>query len=201
MNRPDFSNIKSGTEFNHWYWLKEEMIEICKQAGLPVTGRKFDLRDRIMFALDNNGKIKPQSKKKKVLSSFNWSKSQLTLETVITDNISFGPNFRRFMAGQIGNKFQCHSDFMDWVKSNEGKTLEDAVLKWLELESRKDDPSFRRGIADNNMYSQYIRDFLDDNPRQNLKNVRKFWLLKKQLPSEDGFIRYEKSDLDLIKNH
>ncbi|MEM9857682.1 MAG: DUF6434 domain-containing protein [Bacteroidota bacterium] len=201
MERPDFENITSSAEFNSWYWLKEEMVAICKQSGLPAHGRKFDLRDRIMFALDNKGRIKPEVKKKKPTSKFNWAKAELTLDTVITDNVSFGPNFRRFMTGEIGDKFQCHSDFMDWVKSNTGKTLLDAVHQWNALEKRKEDPDFRRKIADNNMYSQYVRDFLDDNPGYTFKDVKKYWLLKRALPTKDGFIRYEKSDLTLAEHN
>ncbi len=197
MSRPEFEDIKSGKEFNKWYWLKEEMVEICKRANLPCTGRKFDLRDRIIFALDNDGKIKPKQKKAKAKSKFNWAKSELTLETKITDNVSFGPNFRIFMTSQIGNKFLCHSDFMDWVKSNCGKTLDDAVNKWYELEERKKDPNFKRKIADNNMLAQYTRDFLAENKGRTMKEANKYWLLKKQLPTEDGFVRYEKSDLGL----
>jgi len=197
MKRPDFEHITSGAEFNTWYWLKEEMVEICNQAGLPANGRKFELRDRIMYALDNRGKVKPAPKAKKKTSNFNWAKSELTLETVITDNVSFGPNFRRFMKSQIGKAFSCHSDFMDWVKSHEGKTLGDAVRTYEQLEKRKEDPDFKRKIADNNMYNQYMRDFMEDNPERDLKSVRAFWLLKKQLPTKDGFVRYEKSDLDL----
>ena len=197
MKRPDYENIKSGTEFNKWYWLKEEMVEICKRANLPSNGRKFELRDRIMFALDNQGKVKPRHKKNKTRAKFDWAKSELTLQTKITDNVSFGPNFRRFMKGQIGKGFSCNSDFMEWVKSNEGKTLGNAVAEYHQLEQRKDDPKFKRKIADNNMFNQYIRDFIEDNPGQVLKNARKFWLLKKQLPTEDGFVRYERSDLKL----
>ena len=161
--RPKFEEIKTGKEFNNWYWLKEEMVEICKSSGLPSNGRKFDLRDRIMFAIDNDGKLKPEPKKKKRTSKFDWAKSELSLRTIITDNVSFGPNFRRFMKKEIGNKFICHSDFMDWVKTNEGKTLEDAIAKWIDLEKRKEDPNFKRKIADNNMLAQYTRDFLKDN--------------------------------------
>ncbi len=197
MKRPDFENIKSGTEFNRWYWLKEEMVVICKKSHLPSNGRKFELRDRIMFALDNNGKIKPKPNKVKTKSKFNWAKSELTLKTKITDNVSFGPNFRRFMKSQIGNSFSCNSDFMVWVKANEGKTLENAIQKYYQLEKRKENPEFKREIADNNMFNQYTRDFMEDNPKQSLKNVRKYWLLKKQLPTKNGFVKYEKSDLEL----
>nr|WP_299000095.1 DUF6434 domain-containing protein [uncultured Allomuricauda sp.] len=197
MPKPNFEDIKTGEEFNQWYWLKEELVEICKRSGLPIHGRKFDLRDRIMFALDNDGKIKPEPKKRKVKSKFNWSKSKLTKDTRITDNVSFGPNFRNFMANHIGGKFRCHGDFMDWVKSNEGKTLKDAIQQWNILEMRKDNPDFKLDIAENNMYSQYIRDFLDDNPNYAFKDVKKYWLLKKELPMKNGFVKYEKSDITL----
>ena len=197
MQRPNFEDIKTGEEFNQWYWLKAEMVEICKRAGLPATGRKFDLRDRIMYALDHDGNLKPEPKKKKTKSKFNWAKSELSLETIITDNVSFGPNFRRFMKSRIGNRFSCHSDFMDWMKSNAGKTLADAVKKWHELEERKADPDFKRTIADNNMLAQYTRDFLEDNKNRTLKDAKKYWNLKKQLPTKDGFVRYESADLKL----
>ncbi|MBN7814579.1 DUF6434 domain-containing protein [Algoriphagus pacificus] len=197
MGRPDFESIKSGEEFNKWYWLKEEMVAICKSSGLPSTGRKFDLRDRIMHALDNNGELKAEPKKQNPRSKFNWAKADLSLETKITDNVSFGPNFRTFMKSQIGNSFSCTSDFMDWVKENEGKTLENAIQKYHQLEKRKEDPNFERKIADNNMFNQYTRDFLKDNPEKNIDSVRKYWMLKKQLPTKDGFVRYEKSDLNL----
>lgn len=198
MARPKFENISSGAAFNKWYWRKDEMVEICRRAGLPITGRKFDLRDRIMYALDNKGKLKPAAKKKKANSKFNWAKSTLSLETKITDNISFGPNLRRFMKSQIGDKFSCHSDFMDWVKANEGKTLSDAIQLWFDLEKRKENPDFRREIAANNMYNQYMRDFLDDNPGFTFKEVKAYWLLKKGQPSENGYIKYHKDDLKLI---
>ncbi|MEL7250873.1 MAG: DUF6434 domain-containing protein [Bacteroidota bacterium] len=199
MSRPKFEEIKTGIEFNQWYWLKEEMIDICKLSGLPTNGRKFDLRDRIMYALDNKGKVKPEPKKQKKQSKFNWAKSKLSLETIITDNVSFGPNFRNFMKSQIGDKFSCHSDFMDWVKSNDGKSLKDAIKEWNRLERRKENPKFSRQIADNNMYSQYIRDFLEDNPNHTFKDVKKYWLLKKALPMKKGFVKYERSDLKLIE--
>ncbi len=198
LGRPDFENITSGAEFNTWYWLKEELVAICKNAGLPSQGRKFELRDRIIYALDNKGKLKPEVKTRKK-SKFNWAKATLTPETFITDSISFGPNFRNFMKRQIGDKFSCHSDFMDWVKANEDKTLAKAVEQWFALEARKKDPEFRRDIADNNMFNQYTRDFLDAYPEKTLKEARKYWLIKKALPMDNGFVRFEKTDLDLAE--
>ena len=197
MNRPDFKQIKSGAEFNQWYWLKTEMVGFCKQMNLPYHGRKFEIRDRIMYALDNNGSLQKEVKRKSTSSTFNWSKAVLTPDTKITDNITFGPNLRGFLKSQIGAKFSCHSDFMDWVKTNSGKTLADAVDIWWALEKRKDDPNFKRIIADNNMYAQYTRDFLAANRGMTIADAKKFWLMKKQKPTNDGFVRYETTDLNL----
>ena len=49
------------------------------------------------------------------------------------------------------------------------------------------------------MFNQYMRDFMEDNPTQSLENVRKYWLLKKQRPMKNGFVKYQKSDLNLQK--
>lgn len=195
--RPNFEDIASGAEFNRWYWLKEELEDICKRSGLPYSGSKFELRDRIMYALDNSGKLQPKSTTVKATSTFNWARAVLSLETRITDNVTFGPNFRAFMKTQLDEQFSCHGDFMDWVKSNIGKTLGDAVVAWRKLEERKKDPNFKRVIAPNNMYAQYTRDFLKDNPGKTLQHAKKYWLLKKVRPTETGFIRYDPSDLNL----
>lgn len=101
---------------NSWYWLKEELVAFCKHLGLPYTGGKFALRDRIIYALDHDGQLLPKKAAAKKMSKFNWANASLTLDTVITDNVSVVPNFRNFMQSKIGNKFSCHSDFMDWVK-------------------------------------------------------------------------------------
>jgi Domain of unknown function (DUF6434)/SAP domain-containing new25 len=198
MKRPDFSNIKTATEFNKWYWLKEEMVAICKVTGLPANGSKFQLRDRIMYALDNNGAKMPEPKLKKAMAVYDWAKSKLTLQTIITGNVSFGPNFRDFIKLHVGNKFVCHSDFMDWVKTNTGKTLQDAILMWQELESRKINPGFKRTIAENNMLAQYVRDFLKDNPGKKIRDVLAIWKIKKTQPMINGFVKYKKADVKLI---
>ena len=197
MPRQSFDQIETGKEFNQWYWLKEEMVEICRRSGLPYTGGKFELRDRIMYALDNNGAVLSKAPAARKTSKFNWAKSKLTLSTAITDNVSFGPNFRNFMKSQIGYRFTCHGDFMDWVKCHPGKTLGDAVKAWHDLENRKHDRDFKRDIAQHNMLSQYVRDFLADNQGKTLKDALKCWKLKKSQPTETGFITYSKTDLGL----
>ncbi|MGB3800681.1 MAG: DUF6434 domain-containing protein [Lewinella sp.] len=194
MARPDFGNVESGAEFNSWYWLKAEMQAFCKLLGLPSGGRKFDLRDRIMYALDHDRKLLPKPRKRRPESTFDWKGADLNLDTVVTDNISFGPNFRNFLAGQIDRKFTCTSDFMDWVREHEGATLAECIAAWYELDNRRRDPTFRREIADNNMFCQYVRDFYDHDPEAPFQRVKDCWNWKRRQPMAEGAVVFSASD-------
>lgn len=194
--RPDLTTLSTSQAFRRWYFLKSELVEFCKAKGIPATGNKIEVSDRIASYLDS-GQIPKAAPKKRGSSKFNWAKSELTLETIITDSVTFGKNFRGFMTTQIGSQFVCHSDFMDWVRAHSGKTLADAVEAWHALEARKLDPTFKRDIAPQNMLAQYTRDYFEDNPNGSREELMRLWNIKKSLPNEKGVI-YHPSDLGLI---
>lgn len=197
MARPDIVDLQTGAQFNNWYWLKAEMQSICEAMGLPKNGSKFELRDRIIYALDHDGARLPPPKKPKPSSRFNWAKAELAPTTVITDNVSFGPNLRRFMISQIDQRFAFNTEFMAWMKANVGKTLADAVTVWKDIQKRRKDPNFRTDIADHNMFNQYTRDYLATNPHHGPAQVRSAWAKRRQQPAPDGFIRYAAGDEQL----
>lgn len=185
-------------EFERWYWPVSELVTFCEQLEIPKAGRKAELRERVSLVL--GGQEPPKPNKIAVLSQdyFDWKKASLSLQTPITSSITFGPNVRRFFKSQIGRKFVCHSDFMEWVKANVGLTLSDAVEAWHVLEARKDDPAFRREIAECNNYLQYLRDFQDDNPTRSLEDAKACWDEKKIRPATNGLVLYEIEDLQFI---
>ncbi|MEL6701277.1 MAG: DUF6434 domain-containing protein, partial [Pseudomonadota bacterium] len=106
-------------------------------------------------------------------------------------------NVRRFFKAEAGPQFKFNIAFMDWMKANTGKTLADAVAAYQAFRQEAAQPGFESRIADHNQFNQYTRDFLADNPKMGMKEVRHFWALKRALPSEDGRHRYAPSDLDL----
>ncbi|MEM1197203.1 MAG: DUF6434 domain-containing protein [Pseudomonadota bacterium] len=131
-------------------------------------------------------------------SRFNWSNAELNEHTRITDNVSFGPNVRNWFKRRIGPAFVCHSDFMDWVRSNTGATLGDAIEAWYTLEKREAEPGFRHEIALCNNYLRYLRDARDDNPALSHEQAMECWHAKKLRPASDGFVIYEKDDLRFL---
>ena len=48
-------NMDSKT-FREFYYLKEELVNFCRDNGLPVSGGKIELTERIAYFLDS-GKI------------------------------------------------------------------------------------------------------------------------------------------------
>ena len=195
MKRPDLPHIKTAQELHQWYWLKQELVDYCKAARISYTGSKAAIKERIGQVLENGAAVeKKPSKKQKPTSKFDWATEVLTLETIITDNYKNGVNTRHFFKTQLGEKFKFNIVFMDWMKANAGKSLQDAVEMWQQLEARKKDKNFKSKIPSSNQYNQYMRDFFADNPDKTIKDARKCWLLKRSLPGNN---KYERADLVL----
>ncbi|MEM1410576.1 MAG: DUF6434 domain-containing protein, partial [Pseudomonadota bacterium] len=180
--------VASRAEFERWYWPVSELEAFCERLGLAKGGRKADLRERVAAALAGEALPAPKRNARSQAKGFNWSKEALTRSSIITESISFGPNVRGFFKREIGAAFVCHSDFMDWVKSNPGSTLGDAIDAWHMLEQRKDDPAFRREIAACNNYLRYLRAIRDAHPELTLEDAKRCWDEKKLRPAQDGFV-------------
>ncbi len=188
--RPDIFDIQSGTELQRWYWLKAELVDYCKAIEIPYTGNKSAITERIAHFLDT-GKIS-QPVRQQVASNFNWAKEELRLETMITDSYRNGPNVRRFFSEHIGPKFRFNIAFMQWMKSNIGKTLADAVNAWEAIEQEQKKAGFKSKIPASNQYNQYLRDFFAANPKRSMQEARRCWARKTEGPAPH---RYHVSDL------
>ncbi|RED11034.1 DUF6434 domain-containing protein [Pontivivens insulae] len=193
--RPEIATITSGAELKRWYWLKEELVLHARALSLATAGGKFELLDRIAHFLDTGERLK--AARRKARSDFDWHGATLSDETVITDSYRNSQNVRRYFKSRCGDSFKFNTAFMAWMKDNAGKTLADAVIEYERLQVEARAPQFESRIADHNQFNQYTRDFLADNSHLGMPEVRKFWALKRALPSEDGRHVYEPSDLDL----
>ncbi len=195
--RPAISLITTGAELKRWYWLKDELIHYAKVVGVKNSGAKFDILERIAHVLDTSKTHWPGDQKAKPNSKFDWHQEPLTRETIITDSYKNSQNVRRFFSEQIGNNFKFNIAFMNWIKSNTGKTLGDAVTFYAEQLIEVSKPGYQTKIQPHNQFNQYIRDFLNANPDCKMDEVRRVWELKRSLPSKTGRHIYEDSDLDL----
>jgi hypothetical protein len=54
--RPELNRELNGMTFRNFYYLKQELVEFCRENALPVSGGKIELTDRIACFLDT-GKV------------------------------------------------------------------------------------------------------------------------------------------------
>ena len=193
--RPPLDADLSVDCFYNWYWTREELSAFCQAVGLRQNGSKADLFARVHAHLA--GRDQPPVDRRRGQGAVNWARDTLNTETIIDEGVSFGPNFRQFMIREIGMDFVCHGDFMAWVKGHMGLTLADAIAAWRALEARKHDPEFRREIAADNQYLQYVRDFTDDNPHLSAVEARTAWAARRKQPAPGGRITYNPGDVAL----
>lgn len=190
MDKPEIVNIKSERELRRWYWKKSELIILARHHHVATTGAKFDILDRIYDTIEGR-KAKPVNNKPK--SAFDWTKSTISLDTVITDSYKSSENVRRFMLSQIPD-FKFNIAFMEWVKSNTGKKMSEAVDYYIQL---RKDPT-KRIIKPHNQLNQYMRDFFEANPDKSIEAARICWAYKVKQPSENGRHVYSHSDLEAL---
>jgi len=193
MNKPKLDKNISINDFKDYYWLKEELVRFCRYTGIDSSGGKIDIYNRIITFLESGEIIKRLNiKRTNITSNFDWNNEKLSLDTFITDNYKNSENVREFFQNMIGNHFKFNVDFMDWMKANNGKTLGDAVDKWIDIAELKKDKNYKTEISPQFEYNTYMRDFLRDNPDLSTKDAMNSWKIKRDKP---GVKKYEKNDL------
>lgn len=188
--RPELSRIKDSRTFREYYYLKEELTAFCRENGLPASGSKADLTERIAYFLDT-GKTQQPAKQSRPKSA---DISELTKETVIEPDIVCSEKHRAFFRQEIGKGFSFSVAFQKWLRSNAGKTYGDAIDAYHGIiESKK---TGKTTIDKQFEYNTYIRDFFADNPGKTLADAIKCWKYKKSLK---GYNKYERSDLSVLE--
>ena len=195
--RPRLDRNINAEDFKEFYWLKEELLDFCREEGLKRQGSKIELAERIEEYLKTGKKgITSNVKQAKSTSRFDWACEKLTLETVITDNYTSTDNVREFFTEQIGKRFKFNVEFMSWMKTHHGKKLRDAVEEWKEIELEKKNRKDPKDIAPQFEYNRYIRDFLADNPGATRESAIACWKIKRSMRGDNV---YRRSDLKFIE--
>lgn len=189
MERPNLDWNLDGKTFKEYYYLKEELIQFCRENNLQTTGGKLELTMRIAEFLDTGKRTyKTHSyQKNKVIDT-------ITLDTLIEDNFVCSEHHRAFYKEQIGKNFTFNVAFQKWLKSNAGKTYQDSIAAYYQI---LDDKKKNKTIIDKQFeYNTYIRDFFNDNKDKSLDDAILCWKYKKSLK---GHNKYEKEDLLILK--
>jgi len=193
MKRPELNDKISVTDFQEFYWLKNELIDFCKSNGISTIGGKQELADRIIAFLQT-GTVTKTIKRQQTKSKFDWNNAVITLDTIITNNYRNSEHVRAFMKREIGSNFHFNAEFIQWTKQNIGKTMSEAITEWKRINELKKNKNHQTTISSQFEYNAYIRDFLADNKDKTLKDAIQYWKLKR---NQRGDNAYTKDDLYL----
>ena len=183
IERPKLNKELDGTTFRSFYYLKQELVDFCRENGLPVSGGKIELTDRITYFLDTGKVLSASSVKKKA----NKNIGTITENTIIEENIVCSEKHRAFFLEKIGKGFSFNVLFQKWLKANAGKTYADAIQAYYRILDEK-----KQGKTTIGRQFEYNRDFFEDNQGRSLEEAIVCWKYKKSL---SGHNRYERSDL------
>lgn len=185
MERPVLDKNLDSQTFRSFYFLKEELVKFCRENGLPTSGGKLEITNRIAHFLDT-GEIVFASKEKKIP----LQTVDIDLDTKIEPHFVCTEKHRAFFKKHLGNTFSFNVPFQKWLKSNTGKTYREAITAYQQiLEEKKNGKAV---IERQFEYNTYIRDFFADNQGKSLEDAIKCWKYKKQ---QQGHNRYEQADL------
>jgi SAP domain-containing new25/Domain of unknown function (DUF6434) len=185
--RPNLTKDIGIESFKDYYWLKEELQAFCREQGIRASGSKIEITERIATFL-STGEIKTPSRQSKQKVE---PQGVLSLDTIISENHRCSQKVRAFFTNEIPH-FHFSTYIQNYFKSNIGKTYKDVVVAWYEEEKRKKDPSYKKNIAPQFEYNQFIHDFFadPDNKGKSREEAIKAWNMIKKLP---GSNKYESS--------
>ena len=187
--RPELTIELKSKEFLEYYYLKEELVCFCRENGLPASGGKAELTERIAYFLDT-GKIKAA----KPVRTQKHKISTITRDSIIESDFVCSELHRAFFKREIGESFSFNVAFQKWLKSNAGKTYADAIAAYNEIKTAK--KTEKTSIGSQFEYNAYVRDFFEDNNGASLEDAIKCWKYKKSIK---GHNKYERSDLRALE--
>jgi len=181
---------KSKEELYGTYYLKSDLVLLCREFGLPTSGAKADLLERLCALIQNRPARVVAAVRKSASTGFVPS-----LDKPIDPNYSNNETHRAFFREQIGGAFRFNVAFMNWMEANRGaKSYREAIEAYREIAAAKKSGA-KTEIGKQFEYNRYTRDFFAANPTLRRADCIKCWNHKKQ---HLGHHRYETDDLKIL---
>lgn len=161
-DRPKLDKNLDGKTFREFYYLKEELVDFCRRYGLPTSGGKLEITERIAHFLDTGEVIaaKKVQKKSQIIGngfSFNvafqkWLKSNTgkTYADAITAYYRILEEKKNSKA-KIDKQFEYNTYIRDFFADNRDKSLDEAIKCW----------KYKKQLPGHNLYEKSDLDILD----------------------------------------
>ena len=178
MDRPDFDDIHSFSEFCKYYWYRDELIKICKAHGWKAPSGKIELY-KVIEAYFSGEKVLTEkhsgntgkTSDGKITRKKKAHVEDLMPETgLIESGFTFGTRFREFIVKQTGEeKFKFNVDMVATVKKvketgDESFTLGDLLDVYY---GKKTYATYDKSAL---QWNQFVHDFSADEATKGFEN-------------------------------
>jgi hypothetical protein len=172
MSRPALEPTISVEDFRRWYWLKSELIALCRRLRVTTSGSKPELAARIEAHL--TGKPLPADKQTRRSGDM---PSHFTAETVIGEGWRCGPALGAYFRQVCGKGFRFNAAIRHVIHEGAGKTLAEAaeVYRQSKLPNTPKQP-----ILAQNQYNQHTRDFFAQHKNATREQCLAAWRRKRK---------------------
>jgi hypothetical protein len=172
--RPSMHAEFTEHEFLAWYWLKEELVILCKRYGLSASGSKPDLSERISAYLGRRFvKVSGSAKRLKRIIPM---PTEFTPDSVIGQGWTCNPNLGEFMRLNCGAGFRFNAAVRAFIHDGEGFTLTQAIECYRASVAKG---ATRQAIIPQNEYNRHTREFFESNPKATRQDAINAWWAKR----------------------
>jgi SAP domain-containing new25/Domain of unknown function (DUF6434) len=168
--RPPLTPRTSLRDFRNFYWYLDELVEFCRQHGLPTTGQKREIVARIESFL-KTGKVAAAPKPRKPTKR----RGPITMRTRVTEAFKSDAETREFFKTAIGPHFHFTAVLQQFRRDKQRDgvpiTYGDLVREWLAERERRKDKNYKSPLQRSWEYNRFVRDFLADKTRNKGKGI------------------------------
>lgn len=176
--RPRLQAGLPAAEFRAAYWLRAELAEFCRAAGLSAAGGKAELAERITRFLETGERTPPPPASPRPRSS--KPSVPLTRETVIPPGMRCTQEVRAFFEREIGPGFRFDAVMREFLWNGAGRTLGDAVEAWSRPRTGE------TAIAPQFEYNRHVRAYFTAHPGATHREAVEAWWLLRGRPAREA---------------
>lgn len=184
--RPNFEEIKSYSEFNKYYWYRDELSIICKQRGIDHTGTKQELNYVIEEYFKGN-LIKKKAEKLK-----NKDVREVSLNCpLLCCGFSFNSKFRKYFSDITGvENFKFNADMATaWRKVKKENDTNFTIQDMLDVYYKKS--NYAKYDNSSCEWNKFLKDFCADDKNAVFNNKLKvasiLWKIVKESNSQKKY--------------
>ncbi|PPK97449.1 hypothetical protein CLV92_104270 [Kineococcus xinjiangensis] len=170
--RPAPSPTLSGAELQRWYWLKEELLVLARQLGVPRGGGKQELTARLAAALDGRSLPPPTPRAR---TSGAPLPEPLTPDTVLPPGQRCTQQLRAWFREQVGPGFRFDEPMRTVVAA--GCTLGEALEHWHATRERP--PA---DIGEQFELNRFLRRWRSEHPGRSHREALTAWAAHRARP-------------------